>query len=103
MARERKFAALVERLRQLPLAESSLRLTLKEIELLADGPLPRGAWTSSYWSNSTVSRKNWRPHGFTARLERHACAVVFCRVGPPTGRAEGDGANPQLVGTAGRS
>ncbi len=79
MARLRKFNQLAETLQAVPQEQDSIRLTFAQLEAMADGPLPRGAWTSSYWSNSTVSRKNWRPLGFSARLERHAQAVVFAR------------------------
>jgi hypothetical protein len=79
MARGLKFHALVERLRALPADQQRLVLSFAEIEALADGPLPRGAWASTYWSNSTVSRKNWARCGFRARLHRHRCAVEFYR------------------------
>jgi hypothetical protein len=63
----------------LPRDEDELRLSLAELAELASGPLPRGAWTSVYWSNSTVSRKNWGRLGFAAAFDRHSCTVTFRR------------------------
>lgn len=86
MGRTMKFGALTHLLSSLPPDQQALRLSFAELEEMAHGPLPCGAWTSSYWSNSTVARTNWQPLGFRARLNRHAQTVTFTRIQPAGSR-----------------
>jgi hypothetical protein len=79
MPRSRKFTDLTLLLQGLPRDVDGVRLTFADLEKLGEGPLPPGAWTSAYWSNSTVARRNWLRYGFAAKLDRHGCVVLFSR------------------------
>src|SRR5438552_8143792 len=94
MPRRLKYERLLALLLALPPAEDELRLSLAQLEALADSPLPRGVWTASYCSYSTVARKNWGQIGFAASFDRHTHTVLFTSTHADQG-IDGQGGAPQ--------
>jgi hypothetical protein len=67
-------------LERLPADQAAVRLTFAELEALLATPLSASTRTlTSFWSSSSVARRNWRRSGFRAQLDRASGAVTFTR------------------------
>jgi len=102
-----KYAALVEHLATTPEALAEVRMTVREIGRLIDGPMPPSAARHQYWHGDRPHVRLLSSAGWTAHLDPEAQEVAFRRAGdaaaakpgPPAAQGPASGGRGHTDGT----